>query len=181
MYYEVTIEDVVRLDPARFNEPIKEAVLKILKNTYEGKIDKDLGLIVAITEIEEIEDGLLVPDDPGSFHKTKFKMICFKPELHEIIRGYITNITEYGAVVRFGPMDGFMHISQIADDFISYNGKTQSLTGKQKKINLQAGDVVIAKIIAVSLKNNVAESKINLTMRQPGLGKIEWLKEVEKK
>jgi len=40
---------------------------------------------------------------------------------------------------------------------------------------------VTARIIAISMKNNVTESKINLTMRQEGLGKEEWLKLKKKK
>ena len=41
------------------------------------------------------------------------------------------------------------------------------------------GDNCIARIVAISYRGE--EPKIGLTMRQPGLGKIEWLKEEKKK
>ena len=42
------------------------------------------------------------------------------------------------------------------------------------------GDLVRARIVAVSLKS-LQTAKIGLTMRQPGLGKLEWLKEESEK
>jgi DNA-directed RNA polymerase subunit E' len=40
---------------------------------------------------------------------------------------------------------------------------------------LKEGDLCIARIVAISHKGN--EPKVGLTMRQPGLGKLEWVKE----
>ena len=40
---------------------------------------------------------------------------------------------------------------------------------------MKAGDQCLARIVAVSHKGD--DPKIGLTMRQPGLGKIEWIKE----
>ena len=50
------------------------------------------------------------------------------------------------------------------------------LTGRDSKKFLKIGDFCRARIIAVSFKD-VTNPKIGLTMRQPGLGKIEWLNE----
>ena len=100
----------------------------------------------------------------------------FKPELHELIKAKVAEITEFGAFLRFGPIDGLVHVSQVTDDFMSFNAKTGALSGKDSKKVLQKGDTVLARITAVSMKNSVTESKINLTMRQPGLGKEGWEK-----
>jgi DNA-directed RNA polymerase subunit E' len=43
---------------------------------------------------------------------------------------------------------------------------------------LEVGDTVTARIIAVSLGKQDT-NKINLTMRQPGLGKEEWIEMYE--
>jgi len=45
---------------------------------------------------------------------------------------------------------------------------------------LKVGDVCRARIIAVSFKD-VTNPKINVTMRQQGLGKLEWLEEEKEK
>jgi DNA-directed RNA polymerase subunit E' len=41
---------------------------------------------------------------------------------------------------------------------------------------LKEGDKVRARIVTVSMKRGT-RGKIGLTMRQPGLGKLEWIKE----
>jgi DNA-directed RNA polymerase subunit E' len=53
--------------------------------------------------------------------------------------------------------------------------KTNSLSGKASKRTLKPEDLCVARIVAISHKGD--EPKIGLTMRQPGLGKIEWIKE----
>jgi DNA-directed RNA polymerase subunit E' len=40
---------------------------------------------------------------------------------------------------------------------------------------LKDGDLCLARVVAISHKGD--DPKIGLTMRQPGLGKIEWVKE----
>ena len=73
-----------------------------------------------------------------------------------------------------GVMRGMIHISQTMDDFVSFS-KSNLLSGKMSKRNLKQGDLCMARIVAISHKGD--EPKIGLTMRQPGLGKLEWIKE----
>ena len=44
---------------------------------------------------------------------------------------------------------------------------------------LKKKDACLARIVAISYKGDLP--KIGLTMRQPGLGKIEWINEEKKK
>ena len=73
-----------------------------------------------------------------------------------------------------GVMRGMIHISQTMDDYVSFS-KANSLLGKATKRNLKQGDLCMARIVAISHKGD--EPKIGLTMRQPGLGKLDWIKE----
>ncbi len=93
--------------------------------------------------------------------------------------GKIIEISDFGAFVNIGPLDGMVHISQAMDDYVSFS-KSNTLTGKETKRSLKVGDVCRAKIIAVSYKD-MANPKVGLTMRQQGLGKEEWLAEEKKK
>ncbi len=178
MYKLVTIEDVVRIPPTLFNEPLKESALKILKEQYEGLLDKDLGLILLVNDIKEIGDGKILPGDGASYHKVIFEALVFKPELQEVIEGEITGVTEFGAFVNLGPMEGLVHISQITDDYFSFDKKAERLIGRDTKKSLKKGDIVRARIVTVSLKKD--SPKIGLTMRQPGLGKLEWIEQEKK-
>jgi len=101
-------------------------------------------------------------------------LLAWKPELQELVYGIIAEITNFGAFINMGAMQGMIHISQTMDDFVSFS-KANSLLGKSSKRTLKIGDMCIARIVAISHKGD--EPKIGLTMRQPGLGKIEWITE----
>ena len=69
-----------------------------------------------------------------------------------------------------------MHVSQITNEYISHDEKNARLVSKESNKSLGEGDKVRARVIAVSLnEKEPRESKIGLTMRQTGLGKLEWL------
>jgi DNA-directed RNA polymerase subunit E' len=100
--------------------------------------------------------------------------LVWKPELQELVFGKIGEITSFGAFYDMGAMRGMIHISQTMDDFVSFS-KSNSLTGKNSKRILKVGDLCLARVVAISHKGD--DPKIGLTMRQPGLGKIDWIKE----
>ena len=106
----------------------------------------------------------------------------FKPRENEIIEGVVVEILKFGAFVRFGPLDGLLHISQVMDDRVDIDEANQRLVGKETGRFLAVGDVVKARVVSIDLnEKNPQDSKIGLTMRQPGLGKIQWLDEDHKK
>ena len=103
-------------------------------------------------------------------------------KVQEVVEGVVDQITEYGAFVRFGPLDGLLHVSQVQDDHINTDVGNQRLVGKETKRELRVGDKVRARIVTISINEiSPRESKIGLTMRQPGLGKHEWIAEDQNK
>lgn len=182
MYLVSKIEDTVRIPPSRFEDPLENVAVEILNESYVGKIDKKLGLMVTVNEIEELGTGKVIMGDGAAYHDVLFTALFFKPELHEIVEGEVIEITEFGAFIRIGPMDGLVHVSQVTDDYINYDGKRGALIGKESKKSLEEGNKVRARIVALSLKGKSSkETKIGLTMRQPGLGRMEWIDEEKNK
>ncbi|HSQ02023.1 MAG TPA: DNA-directed RNA polymerase [Methanobacterium sp.] len=182
MYLVSKIEDTVRIPPNRFVDPLEDVAVEILNESYVGKIDKKLGLMVTVKEIEELGIGKVIMGDGAAYHDVVFTALFFKPELHEIVEGEVIEITEFGAFIRIGPMDGLVHVSQVTDDYINYDGKRGALMGKESKKSLEEGNRVRARIVALSLKGKSSkETKIGLTMRQPGLGRFEWIEQEKEK
>ena len=180
MYLISKIEDTVRIPPHRFEEPLNEVASEIINESYVGKIDKKMGLMVTVKDIEEIGVGKVIMGDGAAYHEVVFNALFFKPDLHEVVEGEVIEVTEFGAFIRIGPMDGLVHVSQVADDYINYDGKRGALIGKESKKTLEEGNKVRARIVALSLKGKSSkETKIGLTMRQPNLGRVEWI-EAEK-
>ena len=174
MFYLTEVEDYIRVDPKLFGLPTGEAIGKQLKETYADYYDKELGKVIAVIGVLQIHEGVIIPGDGAAYYNSRFKLITWKPELHEIVYGTISEITNFGAFINLGPMRGMIHISQTMDDYVSFS-KTNSLLGKASKRSLKTGDLCLARIVAISHKGD--EPKIGLTMRQPGLGKLEWIKE----
>ncbi len=174
MFYLAEIQDHVRVEPSLFGLPTLEAVDRQLRKTYSDYYDKEIGKAVAVVEVISVGEGILIPGDGAAYYNTLFKLLIWKPEMHELVYGIISEITSFGAFINMGAMRGMIHISQTMEDYVSFS-KSNALTGKATKRTLKQGDMCLARIVAISHKGN--EPKIGLTMRQPGLGKIEWIKE----
>src|SRR3989339_397123 len=173
MFYEVIVTDHVRVEPNKFGMDTDEAVRAQLEESFSGFQDKDIGTVVAVLDVQEVKEGIIIPGDGAAYYESTFKLIVFRPELQELVYGQIEEITNFGAFISMGPIRGMIHISQTMDDFVSFSD-SGVLTGKDGKKNLIQGDKCIARIVAISYKGE--EPKIGLTMRQPGLGKLDWVK-----
>jgi len=178
MFYEVLVTDHVRVEPNKFGMDTDAAVRAQLEESYSGFQDKDIGIVVSVLDVKEVKEGIIIPGDGAAYYESTFKLIVFKPELQELIYGIVEEITSFGAFMSMGPIRGMIHISQTMDDFVSFSD-TGVLTGKDGKKTLVQGDKCIARIVAISYKGE--DPKIGLTMRQPGLGKLDWVKAEKKK
>jgi len=176
MFKLVTLEDTIRIPPEKFGQPIEAVGYEQLRMKYEGLVNEELGYVVAVINIKVNPVGKIIPGDGATYHKVAFSLLTFHPHIHEIVEGEVVEIAEFGAFVRIGPVDALLHVSQLMDDFITYDEKQGVLMGKETKRTLMTGDAVRARITAVSLGRG-GSGKIGITARQPFLGKLEWIDE----
>ncbi|MDW8092109.1 MAG: DNA-directed RNA polymerase [Nitrososphaerota archaeon] len=180
MYMIFELEGIVGVHPKDFGRSLEDIVKDYLSKEYEGYADETLGFVIKVLGVNVDEVGYMLPRDPSLYHKVRFKVLTYIPQLQEVVEGEVSEITEFGAFVRIGPLEALLHISQITDDYLSFDKKYSKLLGTKTGLTLSVGDVVRARIVAVSLAGN----KVGLTARQPYLGKLEWIKrqlEPEKK
>ncbi len=177
MFRIVTVEDVVRIPPQKFGDPIDDVAREQIKLKYENYVDEELGYVILVTSVDVEATGKILPGDGSTHHKAVFNLLTFFPELHEVVEGEIVEVTDFGAFVRIGPEDALLHVSQIMDDFITYDEKHGVLAGRESHRNLGKSNVVRGRIIAVSFPRGGSGGKIGITLRQPFLGKLEWLQE----
>jgi len=173
----VTEEDTIRIPPETFGNPLESVGYQQVKAKYEGVVDEELGYVIAVTEVKVSPVGKIIPGDGAAYHKVSFSLLTFYPQLQEIVEGEVVEIADFGAFVRIGPIDALLHVSQLMDDFISYDEKQGILLGKETKRKLTSGDRVRVRITAVSLGRAGSSGKIGVTARQPFLGKLEWIDE----
>jgi len=177
MFRIVTVEDVVRIPPQKFGDPIDDVAKEQIKLKYENYVDETLGYVILVTGVDVETTGKILPGDGSTHHRAVFKLLTFFPELHEVVEGEIVEVTDFGAFVRIGPEDALLHVSQIMDDFITYDEKHGVLAGRESHRNLGKGNLVRGRIIAVSFPRGGSGGKIGITLRQPFLGRIEWIQE----
>jgi DNA-directed RNA polymerase subunit E' len=177
MFKIITLQDTIRIPPETFGNPLEKVGKEQVKAKYEGIVDEELGYVIAVTRVEVSPTGKIIPGDGATYHKVTFSLLTFYPIIQEIVEGDVVEIADFGAFVRIGPVDALLHVSQLMDDYISYDEKQGVLLGKETKRKLSSGDQVRVRITAVSLGRAGSSGKIGVTARQPFLGKLEWIKQ----
>jgi DNA-directed RNA polymerase subunit E' len=177
MFNKITMRDTIRIDPTRFGHPLEEAAYLELKSKYEGLVDESLGYVISVVDLKVNNIGRIIPGDGGTHHSVIFSILTFYPELQEIVEGEVVEVADFGTFLRIGPVDALLHVSQLMDDFISYDEKQGVLLGRESGRTIQRGDKFRVRIVAVSFPRGRSSGKIGVTARQPFLGKIEWIEE----
>jgi DNA-directed RNA polymerase subunit E' len=176
MFKLITLQDTIRIPPETFGSPLEKVGRDQVKTKYEGIVDEEMGYVIAVTKVEVSPIGKIIPGDGATYHKVTFSLLAFYPVIQEIVEGDVVEIADFGAFIRIGPVDALLHVSQLIDDYMSYDEKQGVLLGKETKKKLTNGDQLRVRITAVSLGRAGSSGKIGVTARQPFLGKLEWLK-----
>ena len=182
MYIKVKRKDVIRIPPERLGEEINELAQELTQMTFEGKIVGDRSLIVLTANIKPIGEGRIVHGDGAVYQDVEYDAMMFRLDNQEVIEGTVCEVLKFGAFIRFGPLDGLLHISQVMDDHIDVDVENQRLVGKESHRDIRVNHDIRARIVTVSVnERNPRESKIGLTMRQAGLGRLDWIQDLGNK
>lgn len=172
MFYKFKLKDYVDLSPDLFEGDLNESIKEQLIRNYTDRTTEDLGLVVTVISVDSIGEGFKLSEDASRHYVVEFTLLTYKPELHEVVEGEVSSVTNFGVFVNLGVIDGLVHLSQTMVDQVSFS-KTGIIQGSQTGQTLKAGSLVRASVVAVSFKD-IRNVKIGLTMRQPGLGALEW-------
>jgi DNA-directed RNA polymerase subunit E' len=182
MYYLDHRRDVVRIPPERLGPELANVLTELAQQQFEGKLVDGLSLAVTIRDVKPIGEGHIIHGDGGVYQEVEYQALLFRPEIQEVVEGAVVEIRKFGAFVRFGPLDGLLHVSQIMDDRVNIDEHNQRLVGVESKKDLKVGYKVRARVVSLSLSEiSPRDSRIGLTMRQPALGRLEWIQEAHKK
>ncbi len=176
MYYVVEMSDVARLPPQMIGRDPAEVAEEQMRSKYVGRYLEDAGLVLEVLGVKSLSPGRVIISSPSIYYRVDFEALTFLPKREEVIEGEIKAVLDYGAMVTIGPIDGFIHISQLGDDvFVLRSGVLQ---GRRTKMTFRRGDVVRAKVSSVSgprpagVLRGEPIVKVALNCRTPGLGKV---------
>jgi DNA-directed RNA polymerase subunit E' len=172
----------VRIPPARLGPELAGVLVELAQQQFEGKLVDGQNLAVTIRDVKPVGEGHIIHGDGGVYQEVEYEALLFRPEIQEIVEGSVVEIRKFGAFVRFGPLDGLLHVSQIMDDRVNIDEHNQRLVGVESKRDLKVGYKVRARVVSLSLSEiSPRDSRIGLTMRQPALGRFEWVTEAHRK
>jgi len=181
----VRARDVVRIPPSKFTKPLDSTVLEELRSKYENMLvyiedsernTRHLAVVVAVVNASADPLGVLIPGDGASYHSVEFEFIAFSPFMKEIVEGEVASVTRAGLYVNLGVIDGFIHINQVSDEHVTFDPATGSLLLEESRRRVERNDVVRARVYTTGILPGKG-IRIHMTMRQPGLGKLEWIRE----
>jgi len=184
VYFIYEVEEWVGVSPsiAYTASDLDGAVLEILRRNLEDRIDEEMGYIIAVLDAKVSGDGLVLPlsGDPDIYFPVKYRVLAFRPIEGEVIRGIISRVERSGLYVRLGPKlaEGLVHRSQIMDENVVETPDGQGFQGTTSNRVVRVGDIVRVRVVSLAKigRRPTMMLKIGLTMRQPYLGKEEWLK-----
>ncbi len=175
MFYKIKVKDYVDLSPELFDGDLKDSIKEQIERNYNNKTAEDLGLVISVVSVDNIGEGFKLPEDSSRHYIVEFTLLTYKPEVHEVVEGEVSSVTNFGVFIDIGVIDGLVHLSQTMQDQVSFS-KTGMIQGNKSGRKLQAKDKVRTSVVAISFKD-IRNVKVALTMRQPGLGSYDWLEE----
>jgi len=90
MFYIVDVEDYVRVEPRLFGLDTKKAVSEQLQATYSDYHDEEMGEVIAVLEVGNVGEGVIIPGDGAAYYNSDFKLLVWKPEMNELVYGNIS-------------------------------------------------------------------------------------------
>ena len=181
MYLMEKRMDTVRIPPERLAEDYEQVCMDIAQHTFEGTMHDNI-MVVLVNNIKMVGEGRMVYGDGAVYQKLEYESLSFEIKDKEVVDGFVCEIVKFGAFLRFGPLDGLIHISQISTEHMDVDMNNQRIMAQDSEKFLKLEDRIRARIVSVSINDrSPRESKIGLTLKQPGLGKHEWIAESRKK
>ena len=78
-----------------------------------------------------MDRGRIIHGDGAIYQKVRFDAVLFCIEDYEVVEGAVSEVNDFGAFVRIGPMEALLHKSQIMEDHVDINAGMGLLEGRQ--------------------------------------------------
>ena len=180
MYKIVTKEDTIRI-PAEYmrkGQSLDQHIDRLSMTAFEGRFDDDNRFVLVTSNHEPLGRGRIIHGDGAIYQEVRFDAVLFCIEDYEVVEGAVSEVNDFGAFVRIGPMEALLHKSPIMEDHVDINAGMGLLEGRQSGRKLGVGSSVRARIVSLSPDtSDPRRSKIGLTCKQTGLGSHEWIHE----
>ena len=107
-------EDTIRI-PAEYmkkGQSLDQHIDRLAMTAFEGRFDEQNRFIL-VSNHTPLGRGRIIHGDGAIYQRVRFDALLFCMDDYEVVEGAISEVNEFGAFVRIGPMEGSP--SQISD------------------------------------------------------------------
>ncbi|KAK9900315.1 hypothetical protein P389DRAFT_10644 [Cystobasidium minutum MCA 4210] len=105
MYILSRLKETIKIEPISFSKDRETAIRDEINRKYTNKVLPDLGLCVALFDIERSSEGIILHGDGCIYHKIIFRLVVFKPFIDEVVLGKVTRSSREGIKISLGFFD----------------------------------------------------------------------------
>lgn len=156
-YISTYLTSSVRILPREMDNNIRKYIKLNLEREHINRCYQDFGFIVKIHEIELINDGRIIPEDPMCCAKYDVKFLCTlcRPINNTYVVAQINGLTDKLIILKNGPLTIIIKpFNSINKEIFSYNQNLSSWIAKKesKKNDTQQKYVVLKKDTYIKVK-----------------------------
>ncbi|XP_050529442.1 DNA-directed RNA polymerase II subunit RPB7-like isoform X5 [Daktulosphaira vitifoliae] len=148
MFFHIALEHEVLLHPKYFGPQLMESVKTKLYREVEGTCTGKYGFVIAVTHIDNIGSGLILPGQGLVVYSVKYKAIVFRPFKGEVLEAVVTQLNKVGMFADIGPLSCFISHHSIPNELqFCPNTSPPCYKSKEENIAIQPEDTIRLKIV----------------------------------
>ena len=171
MFFEVELHDTIRLKPTYLSAGTKTTIEKQLKSNSEGQFKQGCGIILRVTQISKIGDGMVSCRTGCASYDITYKAIVFRPCNGQVVDAKISNITSQGIWANAGLLDIFVPQRSLPDGYnFDYNSQNFVNDSEGKRFSLE--DKIRVRIVTATPHKDQMHISATATIKDPYLGDL---------
>jgi len=149
MFYHVSLEHEILLHPRYFGPNLLNIVKQKLFSEVEGTCTGKYGFVIAVTTIDNIGAGMILPSRGFVNYPVKYKAIVFRPFKGEVLDAVVTQVNKVGLFTEIGPLSCFISKHSIPADMEFHASTPACYKSKDENVVIQEEDEIRLKIVGI--------------------------------
>ena len=155
MFFHVSLQHEILLHPVYFGANLHATVKQKLFSEVEGKCTGKYGFVIAVTSIDNIGAGYILPSQGFVEYPVKYQAIVFRPFKGQVLDAEVTQINKVGLFTEIGPLSCFISKHSIPSDMeFDHASCPPSYKNKDEDVVIQKGDFIRIKIMGTRVDAN---------------------------
>ncbi|KAK1324436.1 hypothetical protein QJS10_CPA01g01516 [Acorus calamus] len=145
MFLEVEISGNVFLPPSELDKQglilHRSIIFHLLEDIARKKATQDHGYFVAVTTLNQVNNGRIREDEGNVRFPVTYNCITFKPFKGEILEGNVKQIMKHGVFMSCGPVDTVFIAAQKMEDY-QYVAGDSPMFISQRRPKIEIGSII---------------------------------------